>query len=197
MFAPARLDLSATPGWAAAGAAVLVATAMLSLPAGWLETAGVQPPGASPTGPSFRFGVALAAGLVAAIVTWAVLLRSRRDRALLAGEEGAPVLRRADAHPDAPPRRPLSAAELAVPPDPSSRDLPTDLDTPLAAFDPDAVPARPLAPVAAVAALAPGERIETFRLAPPPTRQPVAPEQPGIDALLRRLEDHAGRRRPA
>ena len=72
--------------------------------------------------------------------------------------------------------------------------MPTDLDTPLAAIDPGAIPALPREPVRPVAPLAPGERLQTFALAPPAPRQPVATEPPSIEALLRRLEQGAGRR---
>lgn len=108
-----------------------------------------------------------------------------------------PVIRRADAHPDAPPRPPLLATrdlgrpfldrrpavepkpravvvpEIAA--DPVEQPLPTDLDQPLSAFDPAAVPDVPMpAPVAPSplrhAARPPvfdeNERFETFELTP-------------------------------
>lgn len=105
------------------------------------------------------------------------------------GDEGEsdapPVLRRGDAHPDAPPRAPLFAhRDLGTPfldiharmvagpldapvgalPD-DERAVPDDLDLPLSAFDPDAFAAANGAPVP-LPRFAPGERIETFELTP-------------------------------
>jgi hypothetical protein len=124
----------------------------------------------------------------------------------------APVLRRADAHPDAPARRPIRASEdlgpplslSAPPPAPTNyeQSLPADLDLPLAAFDPLALPATPAEPVRPVASLAsrralidPGERFETFALTPPPRARRAAPanDQMSIGALLDRLERGAQR----
>ncbi|PTS77763.1 hypothetical protein DBR17_13255 [Sphingomonas sp. HMWF008] len=94
----------------------------------------------------------------------------RPGRGAEPGSVSAPVLRRADSHPDAPARRPLFAntdlgtpflevrakpvhvdsAEVTpaviemAPPAPIEQPLPTDLDQPLAAFDPAAVPDAPL-----------------------------------------------------
>jgi hypothetical protein len=179
----------------------------------------------------------------------------------------APVLRRADAHPDAPPRPPLMAArdlgtpflEVGAPPaakplpltplktvqaaverplkaeapleaaplplkpivaeakpEPIEQPLPVDLDQPLAAFDPQAVPDVPLpppvlpplkpkaepAPAPAAPAPTPVERFETFTLPPrhsapaypfaarPRTEEALArPEtEASVHALLERLE---------
>jgi hypothetical protein len=186
MISPAHPVLSAIPpGWGATCAGVLVATAMLGLPSPWLEATGVASLLASPTASSVRIGVALGAGLLAVVTIWAAVHLLGRDRALLAGED-APVLRRADAHPDAPARRPLSAAELVLP-DPSMRPV----DASLSAISPGTPPVQPPKAGRAVAALAPGERLETFRLALPASRPPAS-EAPGIDALLRRLETRSG-----
>ncbi|WP_326523175.1 hypothetical protein [Sphingomonas sp.] len=125
-------------------------------------------------------------------------------------DSNVPVLRRADAHPDAPPRAPLNAgAELGTPflavkaaRPPVERDLPRDLDAPLAAFDPDAIPEVPADPARPLAQLAPrtgvaihakGERFEAFEL---PRPAPIAGATPiaaprtdaTIHALLDRLE---------
>lgn len=166
---------------------------------------------ALPVGATMRTALALTAGgLVAAIgVGAAFLLRFRRRAPLAvcapvlthededAGESVAllpppPVVRRADAHPDAPPRRPIrassefgaplpmaaeeSARPITEPPSapepvdaapivadrspmaakvvhggpPPLADLPDDLDQPLSAFDPAAIPATPLAPAEAL-----------------------------------------------
>ena len=200
MVVPARHELPARlPIWGAVGAGVLALLGALTLPYPWIEAA-VQAMGLEPLLPSstwsiVRIGAGLAMGLFAAVATWSMLSLLGRDGALRATAEGAPVLRRADAHPDAPARRPLSAAELAVLPglpepeaDPLARELPRDLDTPLSALDPRAIPPRPRPAVRAVATLAPGERLETFRLTPPPASMPAAAGNPGIDGLLRRLE---------
>lgn len=175
-----------------------------------------------------------------------------------AADAAAPVLRRADAHPDAPARPPVlanrdlgmpfldvrapragdaaphvDAAAVAPPADPApppvapreERPLPVDLDQPLSAYDPAAVPAEPLdwfpSPVHLVTpprrqTFAPTERFETFKLdhAPEPEAapapRPVAPPIPArasseqradpsetIHALLDRLERGFTRREPA
>ncbi|WP_298809585.1 hypothetical protein [uncultured Sphingomonas sp.] len=134
--------------------------------------ASVLPAAASPIGTTGRTILALAAGALIAACGFApqgkAWLRARLDafarapRAVVDGEEEpAPVVRRADAHPDAPPRRPIRAAsDLGDPlpifgeedhrsaplPPPAEQPLPADLDRPLADFDPAAVPLRPMAP---------------------------------------------------
>ena len=194
------------PLWGAAGAGGLVAVICLLVPGASLDAAlrasGIAEllpaPGATP-----RVMLALGASVAVAAIVWSALyllfgsggpLAAPRPRA----SDGVPTLRRADAHPDAPPRRPLSAAmELAAPPAPRPVEaaLPADLDLPLAAFDPAAIPAVPLEPVRPVAPLAPGERLETFALRPRARPAPVAaPDSPSIEALLRRLEQGAERR---
>lgn len=109
--------------------------------------------------------------------------------------DGVPVLRRADAHPDAPPRRPLFANQdlgtpfLDVKAPPVERELPADLDQPIAMFDPGALRAEPMAMPDPIAPLTRppvfdrNERFETFELpvrsSPPPLRTPVyAPIEP-------------------
>lgn len=132
-----------------------------------------------------------------------------------------PVLRRADAHPDAPARAPLLATrDLGTPfldvrapqAKPVERDLPHDLDAPLSDFDPHAIPEVPAEPVRAVAPLQAvpnpavpedGERFEAFELRPPvqpPLSQPpiAAPRTDAtIHALLDRLERGVSTRKPA
>lgn len=91
----------------------------------------------------------------------------------------AQSVRRADSHPDAPPRRPIMAtADLGPPlpiapapdqrrvPEPE-RPLPADLDQPLAAFDPHAVPDVPREPVRAVAPLIVPAMTEPVEIAEP------------------------------
>ena len=213
------------PALAGGGAGLIVALAFVVLPGTVLERlvdgsgiAAVVPVAAPPLGLTARAVLALGGGIAVGVVAWAApyllfgpggpLARRPRD----VGVARAPTVRRADAHPDAPPRWPLSAAELPVPPAPVIRRpveqvVPADLETPLAMYDPDALPpvpmspARVLAPLAraplAPAALAPGERLETFTLSPPPPPPAPVPrpsEPPSIDALLRRLERGARRR---
>ncbi len=132
------------------------------------------------------------------------------DRAT--ADDRIPTLRRADAHPDAPARRPLTAKDLGVPMPPVEverqvqpvvRDLPDDLDQPLAAFDPAALPIAPREPVRPVAALHstrhPAERGAVARTAPTLAagermtsvelpRGPIDDGGPSIESLLRRLE---------
>ncbi|WP_375392565.1 hypothetical protein [uncultured Sphingomonas sp.] len=207
----------------AAAAAAFVALACVALPATLLarcvEASGIAalvPAAAPPLGVTARGVLALGGGLLAAAIAWAVLyLLFGTGGVFGARENGAPTVRRADAHPDAPPRRPLSAAELADVPaslgranlavptlpvpiaGPFDRLLPADLDTPLAALDPAAIPVAPRAAPRAVPPLAPGERMRTFALAPaPPPLRPAPSEPPSIEALLRRLEAGAERRVP-
>lgn len=112
-----------------------------------------------------------------------------------------PQLRRADSHPDAPPRALVRAhRDLGAPPPAAApeRPLPADLDAPLAEYDPGAIPDVPRAPVPAVAPLVrferpqlidPGDRFETFDLVRPPV-EPTAT----LHALLDRLERGFARR---
>lgn len=156
-------------------------------------------------------------------------------------EVPTPTLRRADAHPDAPARAPLLATrdlgtpflEVTAPkaeaegdegytyepsPEPvaelpEEQDLPMDLEQPLAAFDPDAIPDVPMPPPVTLPPLRrvsrpqvfdTSERFETFELTPirrtpPPQDFTPAPRQreeaitrpeteATIHALLERLE---------
>ncbi|WP_156818891.1 hypothetical protein [Sphingomonas sp. Mn802worker] len=142
----------------------------------------VLPAAASPIGTTGRTILALVAGALIAACGFApqakAWLVERLDtfarkpadsgRALHDDEEEPPVIRRADAHPDAPPRRPIRAAsdlgdplpifgeedERSAPlPPPAEQPLPADLDRPLADFDPAAVPLRPMAPPEPIAPL--------------------------------------------
>jgi hypothetical protein len=119
-----------------------------------------------------------------------------------AGEGDVPVLRRADSHPDAPPRAPVRAHRdfgapiLAIEPE-RALPVPADLDQPLAAYDPEAIPDVPREPVRPVAPLVrierpqlidPGDRFETFD--PGTALEPTAT----LHALLDRLERGIARR---
>ncbi|WP_423601858.1 hypothetical protein [Sphingomonas sp. MS122] len=296
-----------SPNLALAGAGlagVLVALATLAIPAplleDWVVTSGIAafvPAAEPPLGATARICVGVFAGGAAALIAWflfsALLVwRDSRDEA----EEDEtvmrrPVVRRADAHPDAPPRPPLLAtrdlgmpfrakveqvetesadrfAEARIfsvteekvetveadvhdlhlpelPPEPviamgspappaesipavaipqpqvepkaempsivarsapllEPQPLPADLDQPLSAFDPDAIPEHPLAPPPPLKPLhrapspvfAEGERFETFDLTPaarPPARveQPVPPSMQPAPAPAPRAENLA------
>ncbi|UVO51909.1 hypothetical protein M0208_15835 [Sphingomonas sp. SUN019] len=203
--------LSAPLGPVTAGlAAAAVSLSVAAMPAAWLDplVAGSGLPAlfaaaAPPVGVTGRTLLALGAGAIVALAGYIMLSRHARP---VDATPDAPVLRRADAHPDAPSRRPIRASEdlgpplpIAVPPPaPQNHEqpLPADLDLPLAAFDPAALPVTPAEPVRPVAPLAtrralidPGERFETFHLTPV-TRTPrsTASEPVSIGALLDRLE---------
>jgi hypothetical protein len=158
-----------------------------------------------PLGMTAHFAIAFLVALVVGSVSWFGLFLLIGTRAVAIGrnarEDGVPILRRADAHPDAPPRRPVFAnrdlgtpflevtaesslpmsvadAVAYVPPVIEERDIPADLDTPLATYrspldPPLPAPARlPLGwieePVAAPAPI----------IAPPPVPEPVAAMDP-------------------
>ncbi|MCW4463184.1 hypothetical protein OK349_15840 [Sphingomonas sp. BT-65] len=302
-----------TPNLALAGAGlagVLVALATLAIPAPLLEelvvTSGIAafvPAAEPPLGVTARICVGVFAGGAAALIAWFLLsaLLVWRDSRGKVEEEGIrrPAVRRADAHPDAPPRPPLLATrDLGMPyrakveqvdaesedsladarifagaegkaetvnadvrdlhlpellPEPviamgspappaesvpavaipqpqvepkvempsivarsapplDPQPLPADLDQPLSAFDPEAIPERPLAPPPPLKPLhrapspvfAEGERFETFEFTPssrPALAASVAPVVPprsdslaapeteaSVHALLDRLE---------
>lgn len=118
-----------TPNLALAGAGVagaLVALATLALPYGLLEDivvasgiAAFVPAAEPPLGITARICVGVFAGGAVALVAWfllSALLAWRDSRAEAEIGERRPVVRRADAHPDAPPRRPLLATrDLGMP----------------------------------------------------------------------------------
>jgi hypothetical protein len=288
-----------TPNLALAGAGaagVLVALATLAIPYGLLQdivvTSGVAafiPAAEPPLGATARISVGVFAGGAAALIAWfafSALLMWRESRGEVEPGERPPVVRRADAHPDAPPRAPLLATrdlgmpfrargavvevepeavaaevhaaapddeaeaydldlpklppepviamgtpappaetipsvvlvpvEVTTPSPPTPQPLPADLDQPLSAFDPGAIPdlprapPPPLAPLTRAPALGQGERLETFELRPPvrpaatpapvaaPLPQPdnlAAPEtDASVNALLDRLERGIARR---
>ncbi|MFV0625074.1 hypothetical protein ACBY01_13840 [Sphingomonas sp. ac-8] len=179
--APRRLIVSAASAAAVCGGGA-VALIVLLLPTAWIE-AGVRSSGLPgllaaaepPLGLTARIALLLLLGGLAAAVLWGlgrlafgrlpvVVPLPRRRRAATPREVAAiPVLRRGDAHPDAPARAPVlamrdlgtpflevtaangTAAKPAVAIEPVEQPLPQDLDQPMAAFDPQAVPA-PLAP---------------------------------------------------
>lgn len=141
----------------------LIATAVVALVAGtvagllpaWRIEALVMeiglpallPAAAPPLGTTFRLGLIVAAMALAGGATWAAIDRFAPTRRVV-----RTVTRRADRHPDAPVREPVMAMRdlgtpfLDVGAAPEERDLPRDLDQPLAAFDPTAIPDTPLTP---------------------------------------------------
>lgn len=185
------------------GVAAGIATAPGMTLDGVVERSGVAavlPAATPPVGVSGRVVLALAAGALIAALGFAgrlaALFAPRLTTA--SGSAEAPiVIRRADAHPDAPPRRPIRAADMtgvprpievtiepaprseqngrlrkmpAEPTPPPERPLPGDLDQPMAAFDPGAVPAEPQTP---------------HRAPPPLTREaPAAESMPPVVILL-------------
>ena len=224
-FPLAHMRLVPPVGAALAGAGVaatfaLLPPATLAVVTWGSGIAALVPAAAPPLGVTARLVLAMGGGAVAAAIVWSALYLLFGQGGVLAGGEGKPAVRRADAHPDAPPRWPMSAADLGTPLMEVERPIPVDLEQPLAAFDPGSILAAPMEPVRPVAPLAPppppptplspspsplppplplarGERIETFELTPmvrgePPRPVPTAP--PTIEMLLRRLEEGAKRR---
>jgi hypothetical protein len=191
-----------------------------------------------PLGFTARAAIALGSGGFVGLFGWfgLALTLGPRSSILQADDDASdaivtPVIRRADAHPDAPPRPPLLATRdlgapydprpvvepapvvVAVPAGPVERALPKDLDQPLSAFDPEAVPEVPMpAPVTPPplrhASRPPvfdaSERFETFELTPVGPRPSLVVDDPEpapreeaitrpeteatVHALLERLE---------
>jgi hypothetical protein len=150
-----------------------------------------------PLGFTARAAISLGSGGFVGLFGWFAFSSLPGSRFAFGEEEdtlpldgiATPVIRRADAHPDAPPRPPLLATrDLGAPFDPRpastpepviamvsapmpagpiEQALPKDLDQPLSAFDPEAMPDEPMpAPVA-----------------PPPLRR--APRPPVFDETER------------
>ncbi|TGX54100.1 hypothetical protein E5A73_08230 [Sphingomonas gei] len=230
----------------------IVALVALAVPTATLEAlvmgsglAAILGAAEPPLGFTARAILALGSGGFVASCSWfglSILLGARSvswgaDEPDTFGDVATPVLRRADAHPDAPPRPPLLAtrdlgrpflepraatkpkpAAIELPAatlaEPVEQPLPKDLDQPLSAFDPAAVPEVPIpAPVtppplrrmAQPPVFDESERFETFELtpsvrpkpslvvddpAPAPREEAIArPETDAtIHALLERLE---------
>ena len=163
--------IRSVPLYGAVVGAVIVAGGVFLSPTTTLEglvwTTGVAsliPAAAPPLGMTACLLLALGGGMLAAALLWSSLFllvgpggllvrRPRRD-------DDLPVVRRADAHPDAPPRKPMSAADLGTPmmevgvgAARNERGIPVDLDLPLAAFDPTAILPTPMAPARRVSSL--------------------------------------------
>ena len=241
-------------GAAAAAAVVAVPVPMLEQLVSQSGIPAIVTAAAPPLGLTARLAMAGGAGAVAALLSWFALFLLLGTRGLTIGraaEPDVPVIRRADAHPDAPPRAPLlatrdlgtpflevkapSAETPVIQPDPlftpvhvavddepageatppTEQPLPVDLDQPLSAFDPAAIPDAPLPPpvqlpplrrAARPAVFDASERFETFELTPirraAEVSQPRAPQsapnraetEATIHALLERLERGVVRR---
>lgn len=187
--------------------ALTVALVIALLPAWRIEAAveasglpALLPAAAPPLGMTARVTLMLAAATLIAGSLWiglSLLLPAKRKRRAADAE---PSVRRADAHPDAPPRQPVRAArDLGKPfldpldPVETEMDLPRDLNVPMAIFDPAAVPQVPAAPAQAVRPLfrptaAPADEptIDTDAFFAPP--EPEAPMPPTPVEPLRAAE---------
>lgn len=214
MVVPPRRKRLILPVAPLAGGIVGLCTAGMfaSLPTGLLESMVVDSGVASalsaaepPLGLTARAVLVLLCGGGAGLAAWFALFLAFGTRSVVLqrsarNADAAPVLRRADAHPDAPPRRPLfanrdlgtpfldvRAKPVAAPAPPQQplpeQPLPKDLDQPIAAFDPGALPQQPrdgFPPPAQIEPNAlrrpvfdPSERMETFALAPTPQPAPA------------------------
>lgn len=175
-------------GGALAGAGV--AALFLLVPGGTLEdwvwrsgVAALVPVAQPPLGTTARMVLALGAGGAAAAVCWSALFLLFGAGGLFARndpprEEGAPVLRRADAHPDAPSRRPLSAADLGAPLPP-----PTPAHPAGSASEPVAV-AREPEPVDLPCAAPATASVPEIVAEPLPLATPPAPPVPPVEQAL-------------
>ncbi|WP_294322105.1 hypothetical protein [uncultured Sphingomonas sp.] len=215
------------PTMVAGASGLIVAIAIAVVPMWRIETVvsgtglpALLPIAAPPLGWTARAALMLVTALAVAVPVWIALtlLAVRRPVALPAAdavvEEAPPSVRRADAHPDAPPRPPVRAArDLGMPfldpvaPGEAEVTLPRDLDTPMAMFDPAALPMVPAAPPPTVRPLfrpvtADPEAIAADEPAPePPVEPPVepvadpAPTAAGLSDLIDRLDRGLQRRR--
>ncbi len=166
--------IRALPLYGAVAGGLLAAIGVLVISSDTLETlvwttgvAALVPAAAPPLGMVARVLLALGSGLLVGALLWSSLFLLFGPGGFLVRraprEDGVPVVRRADAHPDAPPRKPMSAADLGTPMMElgigangarDERTIPADLDLPLAAFDPKAILPVPMEPVRPVAPLA-------------------------------------------
>lgn len=202
----------------------VAALCVVALPGGVVEglvmdsgLPAVLPQAEPPLGTTARVLLALGAGGLVAAFAWLALfvvvgtrgidIGTAADDTLPFDDEDlpTPVIRRADAHPDAPPRPPLLATrdlgtpflEVRAPVEPGprvtptvkappvERALPDNFDQPLAAFDPEAIRDVPMEAPVAVAPLSPKprppvfdetkERFEVFELTPPTRPAPPPP----------------------
>ncbi len=211
------------PTMVAGASGLIVAIAIAVVPTWRIEAVvsdtglpALLPIAAPPLGWTARAALMLVTALAVAVPLWIALtlLSGHRPAALPSADEvddeTPPSVRRADAHPDAPPRPPVRAArDLGMPfLDPvvqgdAEVTLPRDLDTPMAMFDPEALPMVPAAPPPTVRPLfrppvaeqeAVAERVPT----PEPAVEPVADPAPptaDLSELIDRLDRGLQRRR--
>lgn len=162
--------------------------------------AALVPAAEPPLGATARAALILIGGGGIGLAAWFATFLLVGTRSIAIGGRAAtvdnlPVLRRADAHPDAPARRPLFAAQdlgtpfldirapvhvvaddvveqapVAATIPPFERALPADLDLPLSAYDPHALRSDTIAAEPSPASRPPvfdaGDRFETFELTP-------------------------------
>jgi len=155
-----------------------------------------------PLGMTAHFAIAFLVALVVGGISWFGLFLLIGTRVVAIGrnprEDGVPILRRADAHPDAPPRRPVFAnRDLGTPflevtadtPPPMSaadamafapraveeRPIPVDLDTPLATYR------SPLDPPLPTPDPLPLGRIDEPVVAPAPIRSEAPAPEPTVE----------------
>ncbi len=199
-------------GLIAATAVLLASTETLESAVWTTGVAALVPAAAPPLGTTARALLALGSGALVAALLWSSLFLLFGPGGVFAKasprEDGVPVIRRADAHPDAPPRKPMSAADLGTPmmevgvgagpgaglsAGRDERTIPADLDQPLAAFDPHAILPVPMEPVRPVSPLAQGivapvvessstAEPDTFVTAPlvEPVERPVEVAEDGV-----------------
>ncbi|MEG3083496.1 hypothetical protein U1707_07570 [Sphingomonas sp. PB2P12] len=163
--------IRSVPVYGACIGAAIVMIGVFLLPTTTLEslvwTTGVAaliPAAAPPLGTTARLLLAFGGSALTAALLWSSLYLLFGPGGLLVGrarrDDDLPVVRRADAHPDAPPRKPMSAADLGTPmmevgvgTARDERAIPVDLDLPLASFDPAAILPAPMAPARRVSSL--------------------------------------------
>ena len=163
--------IRSVPVYGACIGAAIVMIGVFLLPTATLEslvwTTGVAaliPAAAPPLGSTARLLLAFGGSALTAALLWSSLYLLFGPGGLLVGRarraDDLPVVRRADAHPDAPPRKPMSAADLGTPmmevgvgTARDERAIPVDLDLPLASFDPAAILPAPMAPARPVSSL--------------------------------------------
>ena len=191
--------IRALPVYGAVAGGVVMAAVVALLSTGTLESlvwttgvAALVPAASPPLGLTARMLLALGSGLLVGALLWSSLFLLFGPGGLLARraprEDGMPVIRRADAHPDAPPRKPMTAADLGTPMMEvgigasgarDERTIPVDLDLPLAAFDPKAILPVPMEPVRPVPPLVqPTMPVSSTMPVPPTMIAPVIEVSP-------------------
>lgn len=216
-----RLILPLAPTGAGV-AGVLIALVFAVMPTSTLESLVVDSGIAAlvnaaqpPLGLTARAVLALVGGGVVSVLAWVALFVAVGTRLIIlqnprATGAAGPALRRADVHPDAPPRQPVFAnrdlgtpfLEVRAEAAPVERALPVDLDMPLAAFDPQSftasfdaqtpeperpmptprlAPAEPPLPIRLDTSDTPDRIAASLRLTPAPS-QAEAPTPPAAQA---------------